>query len=38
MEAENINRLIELLQGLPDQLMAVLLVFLTVKTFLDMVR
>jgi len=28
----------EIMQGLPDQIMAVLLVYLTFKTFLDMIK
>ena len=35
---ENLNTLYEILVGLPDQIMAVLLAYLCFKTFLDMVK
>jgi len=36
--AQDLTLLYELLSGLPDQIMAVLLVYLTYKTFLDMIK
>jgi len=36
--AQDVTLLYELLANLPDQIMAVLLVYLTIKTFLDMVK
>jgi hypothetical protein len=35
---QDLTMLYEILAGLPDQIMAVLLVYLTIKTFLDMVK
>lgn len=34
----DLTMLYELLAGLPDQIMAVLLVYLTIKTFIDMIK
>lgn len=38
MELTDLEILQQLITGLPDQIMAVLLVYLTFKTFLDMVK
>jgi hypothetical protein len=38
MPTEDLTTLIEILTGLPDQIMAVLLCYLTIRTFLDMIR
>jgi hypothetical protein len=36
--AQDLTLLYEILANLPDQIMAVLLAYLTIKTFIDMVK
>jgi len=36
--AQDLTMLYELLAGLPDQIMGLLLAYLTIKTFIDMIK